>query len=311
VGLTTHPFFIFNFKQERKKRIMKPFDIVELLHEDIVKNLKLQPLNRGEVAKFKILQKPKAHTNTANDVLMIYPSAKYVPKNEAVFLIDKQGIPREFEVEAPEPIVFLGEMSGEIIIRGTEPHKLPLLYALRMSNYNASNIYRNDSKSAVFEEITENVNTKNTLREKQEIAAMTEYIFSKKPAEINALYKDLNLVGADTEEEKRMAMITMIESSSQGRDVFRNIGMKKSSVVREVIKKAVESEILIFNPTTKVFSNAIKTDGMTVELNPIFTVPLGQDADEALVAYFLTDPSGKKQYEKLDQLVERESKSKV
>lgn len=269
-------------KKTEKKAELK--DIIKKLNPEYLKSLGIKDLERDEKVIFKLVQKPMIAHDTGGQKKEIYPASKYVPSTENIW--DGKDM---HEISIPEDILFLHAEGAQIVITGKEPHKRPLLWYLRMSNYNGSNPYAIAGKEIIFEEVSYDAINIREFEKESEIASLITFIKNQNTSDLTQIAKQLSVSTGDTDTSKQMALVAYIKNDAN-RERFKNLTINGSESLKELIKKAESLDLLVFDQDTKIWS---KIEGAT-KMGDILQVQIGSDYYDALVRYFVTDPKGKK-----------------
>lgn len=289
---------------------MKVTELEGLLSDQVKKEIGLVQLKANEVVKFKINRQPTSRFNTAGDMVFIYPTT-YLRKTDIVYLpVETENgeiITKEFELEynpsdPTDLIVFEPNMQAEIRITGKDPNKKELLWFLRLSNYNSSNPYKLPSKVALFSELEPEQEAKTSIEKEVEIATMVHAITSMSIQEVDAAYGAVGLAGHDNPIEKQKALIVYIKSD-KNRTIFNRLVLRKLDVVSELVKRALENSIIVYNDDTRTFARTIfNSNGQAKNVANLYTAPVGRIAEEEF-AKWLSAKENVAEYNKIDKAV--------
>lgn len=263
---------------------LSPAEAVQKLNPKYVAALGLKNLERDERVVFRVIQKPLVARDTSGQVKDIYKASQRVPNKSVVF--DGEAM---HEIAYPEEIVFYRESGSEIVITGKEPNKFPLMWFLRMSNHNQSNIFAVSGSEYIFEELAELTLSQNALDKEVEIATLISFIKNKSEEDITQICKQLNIPTGTTQVEKQMTLIGYIKNDVN-RQKFRSLSINALGSIEELITKAMEYDLLGLDEETKIWSSRL--DGVNV--SEIIQVPIGEDPKKFLVKHFVSDARGKK-----------------
>ncbi len=266
---------------EKKPTELK--DIIKKLNPDYLKALGIRDLERDEKVIFKLVQKPMIAHDTGGQRKEIYPASKSVPSKEQVW--DGKDM---HEISIPEDILFLHAEGAQIVVTGKEPHRRPLLWYLRMSNYNRSNPYAIAGKEPIFEEVSYDAINIKEFEKESEIASLITFIKGQSTADLTQITKQLSVSAGDADTSKQMALVAYIKNDAN-RERFKSLTINGAESLKELVKQAEKLDLIKLDSTTRIWSMIENGNVM----GDILQVQIGSDSYDALVKYFVTDPKGK------------------
>jgi len=277
-------------EKELSKKIR---DVLPRLSDEYKKTLGVGPeygtLKPGQTVIFKILRQPLKVRNIENDQMDILPASTRIPNTDSIY--DGKDM---FEITCSDgtqdtELLFIRESYAQIVFTPAEPQRYPLMWFLRMSNFNASNPYAINTYVKTFEEVATEANEFSSVAKEADIAKLTLYISEKVEADLIQICRQLGLNADQNANSLKTTLMTFVKND-RNRDKFKSLVMDGDGAVIELVKKAVSYGLISYDDDIRTWKNLISGK----EINDILQVSIGEEQHEALAKFLLSsDKKGK------------------
>lgn len=248
----------------------------------------------------------------------IYKASVRVPSTDVIFDPFKDnglgmqpggnvdiGVPTMWDSQANrwlfEELEFTKGNKNTMTISGREPHKRFIIDYLRTSNYNRSNPKAIPPAGVgfLFEEVKTFARAKDVIKNEKEKASAKKIIFDMTNAEVSAQMVTLNLASKATTEENQLELLQYIDNPVNLKK-FLGQASDTRTPVRFVIQKAVDLELIAYEPVSKQWSYS----GTQGNKNICQCTP-GADPYEHLMTYFFHNKHGEAHKDHLEAIINK------
>lgn len=232
---------------------------VNEVSDEVKKYLEKNPM--PDVVKYRLLngtvnKDPKA-VKGKDDIL--YPSNTQIvlksrfidPGTKQPVTIGKIKSFDEKQVTAWDVVNVLASNRGLIVLHKGVVEEFEMYDVFELLNENASNPFRDQSAPKLFERIDENKTAQRIVDAGKQRAKMYRYVDLMDDQELRIVHA---ANGGNWEDSPSVAIANLYQLIDKDATKFEKMVDDKSTLVKAIIKRAMEANVITFNPMTNQFS---------------------------------------------------------